>query len=157
MKLNIKNVVAASLLAIMLITNPVNSRAFASHHSEITKENTKIKIDTKHNKISLYMKKDGKWIKVKTEDCCTGKKSATPKGNFQTRTKKKKFTRNGKDYKYVTYFKDNYAIHSTPYDGENYNNNSLGHSRSLGCVRVKPETAEWIYENVKTGTEIEIE
>jgi len=153
--MNFAKSVIISTLALMVVLTP--NAALASHHSsKSTKENTKITVDTKHNKIHLYKKVDGEWVKVKTEKCCTGKDGATPKGKFKTKSKEKKFTKDGKDYKYVTYFKDNYAIHSTPYDGE-YHNNSLGHSRSHGCVRVKAETAEWIYKNIEKGTTIEVE
>ena len=158
--MNIIKIAAVSTLALMTVFNPIASASSHHHHHSSsvetpTKENTKIKVDTKHNKITLYKKVNGKWKKVKSEKCATGKKGKTTKGKYKTKSKKKSFSSHGKDYNYVTYFDGDKAIHSTPYDGK-YDNSSLGHSRSNGCVRVKPETAKWIYENVEKGTTIEV-
>lgn len=160
-------IAAISTLALMTVFNPIV--ASASSHSynasitstkkkhKSTKKNTKIKVNTKKNKIYLYRKVKGKWYRVASGKCCTGKNKATPTGKFQAYSKEPSFTKENLDYNYVTYFSSNCAIHSTPYDGEKYNNSSLGYSRSHGCVRVKPEVAEWIYKNIEEGTTIEIE
>jgi len=157
----IVKIAAVSTLAIMTVFNPIASASHHHHHhhssTEVSnKDNTKIKVDTKHNRIYLYRKINGKWKKVKSEKCSTGKNGKTKKGTYKSKSKQKSFSKNGKDYNYVTYFDGNKAIHSTPYDGK-YDNSSLGHSRSNGCVRVKPETAKWIYDNVKKGTTIEVD
>lgn len=134
-----------------------SSKSKSKSHSK-SKDNIKIKIDTHKNRIYLYEKINGEWIKIKSEKCCTGAKDTpTPKGTFKAKSKEKTFVNNGKNYNYVTYFEGKCAIHSTPYEDNKYHNSSLGHSRSHGCVRVKPETAKWIYENIEKGTTIEIE
>ena len=131
----------------------------ADEHKSVNlgKENFYIKIDTKHNRITVYQRINGEWKALAKKKCATGtKETPTPKGEFRVTGKSLGFNKAGARWNYVTYFFEDYAIHSTgEIDGE-YNNHSLGKNASLGCVRLKPGDAKWIYDNIPIGTAVEI-
>ena len=115
-----------------------------------------IEVDTSQCNISLYEKTDFGWVKLDTRKCCVGAKNKTPTGIAAIQRKKAYFIRDGKRYNYVAYFSSDCAFHSTAYiDGE-YDNSSLGHHRSNGCIRLSPKVARWIYRHCKVGTMVYI-
>lgn len=111
-----------------------------------------IEVNTNTCRISLYEKTDLGWIKIGTRKCCVGSKNKTPKGVTTIQKKKSYFISAEKKYNYVSYFANKCAFHSTPYFNEKYDNSSLGHHRSHGCIRLSPNVAKWIYKHCKIGT-----
>ena len=63
---------------------------------------------------------------------------------------------------YAIRFYDELMLHSVPYYKKSSNSleteeyNKLGHSASLGCIRMRVSDIKWIYDHCKQGTEIKI-
>ena len=116
-----------------------------------------IRIDTEDNRVTVYQKSGDRWEALATKACATGKPSTpTPRGVYHVTWKDRSFFKNGASWNYVTYFYENYAIHSTGEIEGRYDNHALGKRASHGCVRLKPEDARWIYENIPVGTPVEV-
>jgi lipoprotein-anchoring transpeptidase ErfK/SrfK len=87
-------------------------------------------------------------------------KTPTVKGSFQIKTKipSQRMKGGGVFYKaydypnvpYVMYFYQGYAIHGA------YWHNNFGRPNSHGCVNVRREAAEWLYNFASVGTRVEI-
>ena len=60
--------------------------------------------------------------------------------------------------KYATRIKDGYYYHSILYDpsGTRIIDDRLGEALSHGCIRLVPENAKWIYDNILDGTTVVI-
>jgi len=114
----------------------------------------RIEVNTSKCRVIVYQQTNIGWMKLGQQKCCLGAKGKTPKGLFTIYKKKNYFVHNDARYDYVSYFDNNKAFHSTPYINGKYDNSSLGHHRSGGCIRLKPSAAKWIYKYCKTGTEV---
>lgn len=102
---------------------------------------------------------------VKTFVASTGKNNASPLGVW---TVDKRYQWRwaemigGAQAQYVTRITGPYLMHSVPYYTRHENAlkweefNKLGQQASMGCVRLQLADAKWIYENVTTGTKVEI-
>lgn len=113
-----------------------------------------IHVNLKKCKVQVYEQQNDEWKLIGTKKCCPGTKNKTPTGSMTITKKKSSFTHGDAKYNYVSYFSGKCAFHSTPcIDGE-YDNSSLGHHRSGGCVRLEPEAAKWIYKYCDCGTEV---
>ena len=115
-----------------------------------------IKVDTHKCKVYVYQKVNDKWQLLGSKKCCVGKDNQTPTGYFTIGSKEKTFLHDGKNYDYVSYFSGKCAFHSVPRENDNYDNSSLGHKRSNGCVRLSASAAKWIYKYCKRGTKVYI-
>ena len=60
--------------------------------------------------------------------------------------------------KYATRIKGSYYYHSILYDpsGTRIIDDRLGEALSHGCIRLAPENAKWIYDNILDGTTVVI-
>ena len=78
----------------------------------------------------------------------------TPTGHFVIMDKRDSVNMTGTGYDYpdvtwVMYFKEGgYALHAA------YWHNDFGHQASHGCVNLKPEDAQWLYNWASVGTEV---
>ena len=121
------------------------------------KDNFYVRIDTAKHRVSVYQRRGGEWTLLGTKKCASGTDDTpTPKGQFQVLKKQETFIANDANWNYVTYFFEDYAIHSTGEMGGKYNNKPLGKNVSHGCVRLKPEDAKWIYGHIPIGTRVDI-
>lgn len=137
-----KKIVTSFVLATMLAT----SAAKATNYG--------ILVNTKKCNVTIYEEVNDEWHALGTVKCCVGKNGKTPKGNFTIYSKKAKFSHGDKEYKYVSYFSENCAFHTVSYSNGKYDNSSLGHKRSGGCVRLVESAAKWIYKYCKKGTKV---
>lgn len=126
-----------------------------------------IKVSRSENVMMVYGKDaTGNYGRlVKTFIASTGKNDASPLG---VHTVDKRFQWRwaemigGAQAQYVTRITGLYLMHSVPYFTRNQDAlkweeyNKLGQQASLGCVRLQLDAAKWIYENVTTGTKVEI-
>lgn len=114
-------------------------------------------ISTYTQRINIFKGKKGNWKLIKTETVSTGKiTSYTPLGNF-TVTKKKKAHYYGRNfYKYLTYFRGDNKMHTRPARRKTgkYLDARLGQPLSGGCVRLRDNTAAWVYKNMPKGSTI---
>lgn len=123
-----------------------------------------IKINYTQNVVTIYGKDDkGNYTKpIKAMVCSTG--SATPtSGTYKMSYKYRWLALYGGVYgQYCTRIVGHILFHSVPYL-ENGNQGSLeyweydklGTSASAGCIRLTVQDAKWIYDNCKSGTEVE--
>lgn len=126
---------------------------FATNYCAQASTKYKIYVDTGKCVVKIY-KSDGTF--VGQQKCCPGRKGKTPKGNMTILKKKSCFRHDDAKYNYVSYFSNKCAFHSTPYINGKYDNSSLGHHKSGGCIRLSPEAAKWIYKHCSVGTEVYI-
>ena len=137
-----KKIVTSLVLAAMLTTSAAKAATYG------------ILVNTKKCNVTVYEQIDNEWHALGTVKCCVGKGGKTPKGNFTIGSKQSKFSYGDNDYKYVSYFSGKCAFHTTPYADGKYDNSSLGHKRSGGCIRLAESAAKWIYKHCKRGTKV---
>lgn len=79
-------------------------------------------------------------------------------GTFHISDRKPSFGTDRYQVKYATRIKDGYYYHSILYDssGTRIIDDQLGEALSHGCIRLAPENAKWIYDNILDGTTVVI-
>ena len=79
-------------------------------------------------------------------------------GTFHISGRKPPFGTDRYQVKYATRIKDGYYYHSILYDpsGTRIIDDRLGEALSHGCIRLAPENAKWIYDNILDGTTVVI-
>ena len=79
-------------------------------------------------------------------------------GTFHISGRKPSFGTDRYQVKYATRIKDGYYYHSILYDpsGTRIIDDRLGEALSHGCIRLAPENAKWIYDNILDGTTVVI-
>lgn len=118
----------------------------------------------------IYKKSGSQWIVDKAWLCTVGDSSkgwTTATGEFYIgqHTGGYSYTRGpsfndseGHTLYYWTRFYNDFLFHSILYDGGTYNvstdGNALGEELSHGCVRLRIENAQWIYDNIPDGTKV---
>ena len=96
------------------------------------------------------------WSNICMYSCGNGKDSTpTVKGSFTVGVKGYSFGEGYTCY-YYTQFYGNYLLHSILYYENTWNvmDGRLGMGVSHGCVRLAPENAKWIYDNVPRGSRV---
>lgn len=136
-----KKIITSFVLAAMLATS-ANAATYG------------ILVNTRKCNVTVYEEVNDKWHALGTVKCSIGTNNKTPKGNFTIGSKESKFTHGDKEYKYVSYFYEKCAFHTVPYSNGKYDNSSLGHKRSGGCIRLTEAAAKWIYKYCKRGTKV---
>lgn len=101
--------------------------------------------------------------------CSTGANDCTPTGHFKLnqrnaaeRTEWYAIPKYDCYVQYVTRIYDAYLFHSLPYHDNDYDTldleaaAQLGQPASHGCIRLRPDDAEWIARNCPNGTYVHI-
>ena len=98
------------------------------------------------------------WSLLRSFDCSTGKNiSPTTRGTFTVTDRGSWFysERLASGAAHWLRFNEQYLFHSIPMDrhksiidGEDI----VGEKRSSGCIRLMPEDAKWLYDNIPYGT-----
>lgn len=134
------------------LENFVNSSGFSSSTSYF------IWIDLPHQHVYTFNGSKSSWKLIKSFVCSSGKPSTpTVKGHFTVGNKGSYFIADGGAMcKYYTQITGNYLFHSVLFDGQGKNivDGTLGVPVSHGCVRLAPENAKYIYDNIPRGTAI---
>lgn len=130
---------------------------FINNNNFYSKTTYFIWIDTKNFKTNVFKRSNNNWKLIHSYLCSLGKPWApTIKGTFYAGPKGYSFGEaRGFRCFYYTQIKDNYLIHSIPYnlDGS-IRDPRLGMRLTDGCVRLATENSKWIYDNVPSGTTI---
>lgn len=130
----------------------VNSNGFSSSTAYF------IWIDLPHQHVYIFNGSKSSWKLIKSFICSSGKPSTpTVKGYFTVGNKGSYFIADGGAMcKYYTQISGNYLFHSVLFDrqGKNIIDYTLGVPVSHGCVRLAPENAKYIYDNIPRGTTI---
>lgn len=134
---------------------------------EPTKDLYYVKINKTQNVLMIYKKDiNGNYTKLyKTFVISAG--NNTPVGVFKASTKSEVISfASGTWGRYATRIHNSFWFHSVPYNTKSKNGhwdsvlyneyNKLGTLASAGCVRLAVNDAKWIYENIVSGTTIEI-
>ena len=125
-----------------------------------------IKVNRRQNVITVYtLDEYGQYtVPVRAMLCSTGAANSTPCGIYHTSTKYVWKELNGKVYgQYDTRFATHMLFHSVPYSRNGDKGslitryyNKLGSQASGGCIRLAVENSKWIYDNIPSGTTVEI-
>ena len=130
----------------------------------VPKEMYYIKVNYGAQVVTIYKKdQDNKYtVPVKAMVCSTG--NATPKSGIYKIPRRWNWGAlfGGVYGQYVTQIVGNILFHSVPYlkrfdsaSLEYWEYDKLGTKASAGCVRLTVADAKWIYDNCKTGTQVE--
>ena len=135
----------------------IESTKFINTNNFYSKSNYFIWIDTANFKTNIFKGSNKNWVLIHSYLCSLGKPTEpTIKGTFYAGPKGYSFGEaRGFRCLYYTQIKDNYLIHSIPYnlDGS-IRDPRLGMRLTDGCVRLATENSKWIYDNVPSGTTI---
>ena len=106
--------------------------------------------------IMIFKGSVGQWSLYKIYPMSCGKSGhETPRGNYKVTGKLSYFYSHGSLCYYATQWNGPYYLHSVTY---NYNgtiqNGTLGKHISAGCIRLRIDVAEWIYDNIPVGTPV---
>lgn len=106
--------------------------------------------------IMIFKGSVGQWKLYKIYPMSCGKPGhETPRGNYKVTGKLSYFYSHGSLCYYATQWNGPYYFHSVTY---NYNgtiqNGSLGQHISAGCIRLRKDVAEWVYDNIPVGTSV---
>jgi lipoprotein-anchoring transpeptidase ErfK/SrfK len=132
--------------------------SFANDNNYASHTNFLIITDINRQKTHIFIKKLDGWRLVRTFDCSTGiNASPTTRGIFIISDRGTWFysDRLAAGAKYWLRFNGQYLFHSIPMDkhkkiipGEDI----VGEKRSGGCIRLMPDEAKWLFENIPAGT-----
>ena len=122
-----------------------------------------IKVNKQANCVTIYQKdSQGEYEPIKAMVCSTG--YATKTGTYSLGEKYRWHTLDGPCYgQYCTRIYGGVLFHSVwyreyndPSSLSNYSYNKLGTTASHGCVRLTCGDAKWIYDNIPSGTTVQI-
>ena len=123
----------------------------------------KIRINKQQNTVTIYKKNsEGDFEPFKAMVCSTG--GATPLGTFSLKEKIRWHILDGPVYgQYCTRITGHILFHSVwyhvngnPATLSNTQYNKLGTVASHGCIRLTVRDSKWIYDNIPSGTSVEI-
>lgn len=114
-----------------------------------------ITVDLTNHRTVVFQGKKGSWQPIKSWVCSTGAPSSpTVLGNYTITGYRMYSFGHGYTCYYATQFWGDYLFHSVPYNEgtRTIRDGRLGHSVSLGCVRLAINNAKWIYDTIPAGT-----
>ncbi|MCL2396464.1 MAG: L,D-transpeptidase [Defluviitaleaceae bacterium] len=135
---------------------------FVAKSSYTSKTDFLILTDIGRQKTHIFKASDPGWSLLKTFDCSTGTNtSPTTRGIFTISERGLWFysQRLSSGAKYWMRFNGQYLFHSIPMDSNKNiipGEDIVGEKRSSGCVRLMPNDAKWLYENIPDGSTVVI-
>lgn len=133
----------------------MNSRAASIYSNTVFQ----ILVDCATNHVGIYRRAGNVWNAIYYWSCATGKSSTpTPKGTFRIGQRGYSFGHGYTCYYWTGFIGAQYLFHSTLYrQGTRIPLDSrLGANLSHGCVRLAIDNAQWIYNNVPSGTTVSV-
>ncbi len=115
--------------------------------------------DLKSKQTYVFEDVKGTWKELyKWPSTIGAAETPTITGTFHINGRKPFFGTERYQVKYATRIKNGYYYHSILYDptGTKIIDDRLGESLSHGCIRLAPENAKWIYNNIMDGTTVVI-
>ena len=135
-----------------------NLESFANDNNYTSHTNFLIITDINRQKTHVFVKKNSSWSLTRTFDCSTGiNASPTTRGIFTITDRGLWFysDRLASGAKHWLRFNGQYLFHSIPMDKHKNiipDENTVGEKRSSGCIRLMPDDAKWLYDNIPSGT-----
>lgn len=135
--------------------NFVNSKGYSSSTQYLIWANLATQ------KVNVFQGSKGNWKLVKVFRCASGASSTpTPQGVTYVTYKQKAWKTDSYVCKPIVRFYPNtgYAFHSILYkaDESGIKDGSIGFPVSHGCLRMKPSSIQWIYDNIPVKTTVVI-
>lgn len=133
----------------------MNSRAAKVYSSTVFQ----ILVDCATNHVGIYRRAGNVWNAIYYWSCATGKSSTpTPKGTFKIGQRGYSFGHGYTCYYWTGFIGSQYLFHSTLYRQGTRTplDSRLGANLSHGCVRLAIGSAQWIYNNVPSGTTVSV-
>ena len=135
---------------------------FANDNNYESQTSFLIITDINRQKTHVFIKNGPSWGLVRSFNCSTGiNTSPTTRGTFTLTDRGNWFysDRLASGAKHWLRFNGQYLFHSIPMDkhkniipGEDI----VGEKRSSGCIRLMPNEAKWLFENIPSGTTVVI-
>ena len=129
-----------------------NSNNFTSHTNYL------IITDINRQKTHAFTKISSSWVLIRSFNCSTGTNvSPTTRGTFAITDRGSWFysERLASGAMYWLRFNGQYLFHSIPMDKHKNiidGEDMVGEKRSSGCIRLMPEDAKWLYDNIPYST-----
>ncbi|MDO4404633.1 MAG: L,D-transpeptidase family protein [Atopobiaceae bacterium] len=119
-----------------------------------------IMVDRSATKVAIFRGSRGSWTLNRWFDCTVGRANApTVSGTFSIGSRGYSFGESkGYSAYYWTQFYSDYLFHSVlyyPYT-RNIQDGRLNGHLSAGCIRLQIDNAKWIYDNIPSGTTVNI-
>ena len=135
--------------------NFVNNRGYSSNTQYLVWANLATQ------KVNVFQGSKGKWKLIKVFRCASGARATpTPQGVTYVTYKQTKWKTDSYVCKPIVRFYPNtgYAFHSVLYkpDESGIKDGSIGFPVSHGCLRMKPSSIQWIYDNIPKKTTVVI-
>ena len=135
--------------------NFVNNRGYSSNTQYLVWANLATQ------KVNIFQGSKGKWKLIKVFRCASGARATpTPQGVTYVTYKQTKWKTDSYVCKPIVRFYPNtgYAFHSVLYksDESGIKDGSIGFPVSHGCLRMKPSSIQWIYDNIPIKTTVVI-
>jgi len=136
---------------------------FVNDGGYISKTKYLVLTDIARQQTHVFYGASGAWRHIRRFSCSTGENaSPTTRGEFRMEARGEWFysARLGAGGKWWIRFNGDYLYHSIPMDENRQiipGEDVVGVRRSAGCVRLLPDCAKWLYDNVPDGTTVIIE
>ena len=117
-----------------------------------------IAVDLSNHWLCIFRGSAGNWTLYQNWIISNGKHSSpTVTGDFTTGAKGYSFGHGYTCYYYTQFYND-YLFHSVKYyEGtRSIMDGRLGKYVSMGCVRMEIGNAQWIYDNIPSGTHVKV-
>jgi len=131
---------------------------FANENAYASSTNFLIITDINRQKTHVFVKKESCWALVRSFSCSTGvNASPTTRGVFTITDRGSWFysDRLSAGAKFWLRFNGQYLFHSISMDKHKNiipSEAIVGQKRSSGCIRLMPDDAKWLFDNIPSGT-----
>jgi lipoprotein-anchoring transpeptidase ErfK/SrfK len=141
------------------IKDSQNKQDFANRNNILSQTNYLIWVNKASYSVNIFEKTNNYWTLINQFSCSIGA-SGTPtiEGIFQTVGKLSYFVEGSIRCKYATRIFQGYMFHTILYNknGIGIFDDRIGIEISHGCIRLAPENAKYIYENIPVKTTVYI-
>ena len=149
---------ASGVLTPKYPTAVVNMALRANNYSSST--GWLIMVDRDATKVAIFRGWQGSWTVDRYFDCTVGRSNApTVSGTFRVGSRGYSFgEEKGYSCYYWTQFYSDYLFHSVLYYANTRTilDGRLNGHLSAGCIRLQIDNAKWIYDNIPSGTTVNI-
>ena len=131
---------------------------FVNDNNYTSRTNFLIISDINRQKTHIFIESGRGWALVRSFDCSTGiNASPTTRGTFTISERGSWFysDRLASGAMHWLRFNGQYLYHSIPMDKDKNiipGEDVVGEKRSSGCIRLMPDDAKWMFENIPEGT-----
>ena len=130
---------------------------FVNSNNILSPTNNLITTDLENKLTYIFQRANNAWNLLYTWDCTVGAPNTpTIRGTFYINGRKPYFGSESYRVKYATRILESYYYHSILFNssGTEIKDDRLGLALSHGCIRLAPDNAQWIYDNILDATAV---